>query len=150
MDINPFWVSGFVDGEGTFYVGIYKNPTLKSGYQVLPEFRIVQHQKDIQLLYALKSFFGSGVVRNNHDDRFELRIRNFNSLKDTVVPFFQKHPLLSKKRFDFIKFRQIIDKMAEKRHLEKEGIVEIIEIAEKMNRAQKPKASMIKSKLIAG
>jgi hypothetical protein len=31
---NPYWVVGFVDGEGCFSVGVFKNKTLRLGYQV--------------------------------------------------------------------------------------------------------------------
>ena len=60
------WVVGFVDGEGCFFVGINPHPEMTSGFQVLPEFTVVQHKRDIQLLHALKQFFGCGVVRTNH------------------------------------------------------------------------------------
>ena len=69
------WIVGFVDGEGCFYVGINKHPDMICGYQVLPEFTVVQHGKDIQILYALKKFFGCGVVRSNHGDRMAYRVR---------------------------------------------------------------------------
>ena len=41
--LDPHWVSGFVDGEGCFHVSINKFPKMSIGWQVLPEFRIVQH-----------------------------------------------------------------------------------------------------------
>ena len=132
MELNPHWVVGFVDGEGCFYVGVKRNRTTKTGYQVLPEFRIVQHKRDIQVLYALKKFFGCGVVRKNHDDRYELRIRKIECLKK-VVEFFEKHPLKTKKNVDFKKFRKILLMMERKEHLTKEGLIKILEIALKMN-----------------
>ena len=132
MNLKPDWVVGFVDGEGCFYVGINRNRTMKTGYQVLPEFRIVQHKRDIQVLYALKKFFGCGVVRKNHDDRYELRIRKRSCLKK-VIEFFEKHPLKTKKNVDFKKFRRIILKMERGEHLTKDGLIEIIKIAMKMN-----------------
>ena len=84
MDLSPDWVVGFVDGEGCFYVGINPHPEMGVGYQVLPEFRIVQHQRNIQVLYALKRFFRCGVVRRNRDDRYELRIRRLSCLQQVV------------------------------------------------------------------
>lgn len=144
MKLQPYWVVGFVDGEGTFYVGINKNQTMTTGYQVLPEFRIVQHQKDIKVLYALKSFFNAGVVRVNHDTRYELRIRSLDHLNDIIIPFFNKHNLTTQKKFDFIKFKKIIDLINQKKHLTEKGIVEIIDIASKMNRQNKKKALEIK------
>ena len=139
MKINPYWVSGFVYGEGTFYVGINKNDTMKVKFQVLPEFRIVQHERDIQLLYALKKYFGVGVVRVNHDTRYELRIRSLEHINQFVIPHFDKYPLLTQKKFDFIKFKEIIKLMNNSEHLSVEGVKKIIAIASKMNRQDKTK-----------
>jgi hypothetical protein len=150
MQLDPNWVAGFVDGEGTFYVGINKQSSMKVGYQVLPEFEIVQHNKDLKLLYALKKFFNAGVVRVNHDNRYELIIRDVNILNLKIVPFFQKYKLNTQKKFDFIKFSKILDLMSEGKHLTSEGLINIIEIASKMNRADKKKAIEIKRKLIDG
>ena len=137
MQINPNWVSGFVDGEGTFYVGINHNDTMKSGFQVLPEFRIVQHEKDIKLLYALKKYFGAGVVRVNHDTRQELRIRSLEHINKYVIPHFDKYPLLTQKKFDYFKFKEIITIMNANQHLNVDGIKDIIAIASRMNRQNK-------------
>jgi len=142
MDLSPDWVVGFTDGEGCFYVGINKHPEMKVGYQVLPEFRIVQHEKDIQVLYALKIFFQSGVVRKNHEDRFELRIRKLECLLN-VVTFFERHSLKTKKNVDFKKFARIVRWINEQKHLTTDGLIEIIKTASEMNRADKPKAAMI-------
>ena len=143
MKLDPNWVSGFVDGEGTFYVGINKNDTMKIGYQVLPEFRVVQHKKDIKVLYALKEFFGAGVVRINHDTRYELRIRSLDHINNLVLPHFNKYSLITQKKFDFLKFQEIINLMNQDEHLEGKGIKRIINIASKMNRQEKIKSLKI-------
>jgi hypothetical protein len=128
------WVVGFVDGEGCFFVGINPHSDLASGFQVLPEFTVVHHQRDIQLLHALKKFFGCGVVRRNHAERMAYRVRALDHLKEVIVPFFDQHPLKSKKRVDFIKFRKILELMSKGRHLKVDGIEEIRAIAATMNR----------------
>ena len=147
MQLSPQWVSGFVDGEGTFYVGINKNPTMKIGYQVLPEFRIVQHKRDMKLLHALRHFFGCGVVRRNHEDRFELRIRKLETIEKTIIPFFRTNPLHTQKQFDFLKFSEIIRLMSEDAHLTISGLIRIIDVASQMNRSDKKKALEIKREL---
>lgn len=144
MQIKPDWVAGFVDGEGTFYIGINKQPSMTINYQVLPEFRVVQHKRDIKLLYALKEFFNCGVVRVNHDDRYELRIRSIEHLQKIVIPFFEQYQLQTQKRFDFIKFNKIIKLMNKNKHLTTEGLLQIIDIASQMNRQDKQQASKIK------
>jgi hypothetical protein len=136
LDSN--WIAGFTDGEGTFYVGINKNNHTLLGYQVLPEFRIVQHKIDVQLLYRIRDFFGSGVVRSNHEDRFELRIRNINFLHQKVIPFFFKYKLQTKKQLDFLKFSKVVNLMINKKyHLDLQGIVKIIDISSTMNKRSK-------------
>lgn len=140
MKLAPEWVSGFVDGEGTFYVGINRNSTMTCGYQILPEFRIVQHKKDIQVLHALRLFFQSGVVRINHEDRYELRIRSVEHINRYVIPHFTTYPLVTQKKFDFLKFKNIIDLINQKQHLTINGVKRIITISSLMNRQSKHKA----------
>ena len=135
--IDPNWITGFVDGEGTFYVGINKHQEMTAGWQVLPEFRIVQHQKDIKLLYKLKKYFGCGTVRKNYGDRYELRIRKLDHLKNVVIPFFEKYPLQTRKKYDFLSFRKVVLLMDKKEHLTEEGIKKIFSAIKKMNRQDK-------------
>jgi hypothetical protein len=127
------WVVGFVDGEGCFFVGINRHPEMASGFQVLPEFTVVQHQRDIQLLHALKEFFGCGVVRTNHAERMAYRVRSLDHLSQKIIPFFEQHPLKSKKRVDFLKFRTVLQLMTMGQHLTKDGVERIREIASSMN-----------------
>ncbi len=136
MKLDASWVVGFVDGEGCFYVGINPHPEMTSRFQVLPEFTVVQHRRDVRLLFALKSFFRCGVVRNNHDDRMAYRVRRLELLQEIITPFFEKHPLKSQKHVDFLKFRDVLRCMARGEHLTTEGIERIREIASAMNRGR--------------
>lgn len=134
MNLEAQWIVGFVDGEGCFHVGINKHPDMKVGYQVLPEFTVVQHKRDIQILYAFKSYFGCGVVRSNHGDRMAYRVRSQVHLLELIIPFFEKHKLKTKKGIDFRKFRKILLMMQKREHLTAEGISRIREITSEMNR----------------
>ena len=87
MNLDPQWIVGFVDGEGCFFVGINSHQSLKMRAQVLPEFTVVQHKSDIQLLYGLKRYFGCGVVRKNHGDRMAYRVRGHSHLLDSYFAF---------------------------------------------------------------
>ena len=122
MKLDAQWITGFVDGEGCFYVGINKHSEMKVGFQVLPELTVVQHKRDIQILYALRDYFECGVVRTNHGDRWAYRVRSITDLFEIIVPFFIKYPLKSKKRLDFEKFKHILKMMKEGDHMSLEGI----------------------------
>ena len=137
--LSAEWVVGFVDGEGCFFVGINRQPTMRLGWQVLPEFRVVQHERDVAVLERLQEFFGCGQITTNHGDRKELRIRGLRELTERVVMFFGQHPLRTVKRSSFESFAQVIDMMNHGDHLTEEGLTKIRQLASRMNRgAQNP------------
>ena len=148
MELAADWVVGFVDGEGCFHVSLNRHDEMTVGYQVLPEFVVVQHERDLQVLHAIKRFFKGGVVRRNHGDRYCLRIRKLNTL-DSVCDFFKRHPLKTKKNVDFEKFRKIVYLINQKRHLEREGLFEIIDIAMSMNSTERPALEKVKQSLVS-
>ena len=146
MNLEPQWIVGFVYGEGCFFVGINANATLTQKKQVLPEFVVVQHKKDIAVLYALKNYFQCGVVRVNHGERMCYCVRGHANFMRFILPFFEKHKLKTKKRIDFEKFRDIILLMDKKKHLTAEGILEIDKIRNEMN-TKKVESSSIEPKI---
>jgi hypothetical protein len=133
MDLNAQWVVGFVDGEGCFHIGINKNQEMTLGVQVLPELTVVQHEIDQQVLYALKDYFGCGVVRKNHGTRLSYRVRGHENLLHKILPFFEKHQLKTKKRVDFAKFRKVVLLMEKREHLTLDGLEKIRQIKTTMN-----------------
>ena len=146
MELSADWVVGFVDGEGCFHVSINRHAEMTVGFQVLPEFVVVQHERDRQVLMAVKRFFGFGVVRSNHGDRLCYRVRELESL-GKICDFFLQHPLRTKKAVDFLKFRDIVRLISLRRHLVREGLLEIISIAMEMNSTNRPALVAIKQEL---
>jgi len=102
----------------------------------LPEFRIVQHKRDVKLLHKVRNFFDYGTVVTNHGDVRELRIRGLKNL-NKLVSFFREHQLQTTKRFSFELFAQIIDLMNEGKHGNPEGVAQIAKLAEQMNNKKK-------------
>lgn len=104
--------------------------------QVLPEFVVVQHQRDIKVLYGLKEFFQCGYVKRNHGDRMCYVVRNLSQLYNIIIPFFEKHPLITTKKYNFLRFRWIVQSMVHKKyHLTSDGLEKIISVKNRMNRA---------------
>ena len=136
--LDSRWVSGFVDGEGCFHVSINKIPKMSIGWQVLPEFRIVQHERDESVLKELQQFFGAGKVVTNHGARKELRIRKLNDLRNVVL-FFKQHQLRTEKKKNFEIFAKILELMEHKKHLTVEGLTDIANLCWSMNRKIKPR-----------
>ena len=116
------------------------------GWQVLPEFRIVQHEKDESLLYKIKDYFGFGDVKINridhHGTRKEFRVRGLENL-NKIIKFFEENKLNTSKKKDFEIFSQVIILMNNKEHLTKQGLDKIANLISQMNR--KPKIKYLES-----
>ncbi|MBI2107255.1 LAGLIDADG family homing endonuclease [Candidatus Woesearchaeota archaeon] len=108
------------------------------GWQVLPEFRVVQHKKDTQTLRMIQKRLDCGIITVNHDDRNELRVRGINNLMK-IVEFFRINKLKTSKLNNFKKFATVIKMMNERKHLKRTGLKEIAEIAATMNKKIKSK-----------
>jgi hypothetical protein len=117
------WVVGFVDGEGCFHIGFRRHPGLRTGIQVLPEFVVTQHASDVQILHALKAFWGCGVVRRQTPHGVMCyRVRNITHLRERIVPFFEAHSLKTRKKLAFLRFRQVLRRMERGDHLTPDGV----------------------------
>jgi hypothetical protein len=132
------YISGFVDGEGCFSITIQKSSNVKLGIQVIPEFHVSQHQNRTEVLKVIKNQLGCGYIkpndyRNPKDQTSVYVVRNINDLRNKVIPFFKKSPLISIKQKDFEKFARVVSLMKDSRHLEKKGLIAILKIAYSMN-----------------
>jgi uncharacterized protein YlzI (FlbEa/FlbD family) len=145
LDIN--WIVGFVDGEGCFHISINKIDKMSLGWQVLPEFRIVQNEDNEQVLHKIQEYFGFGKVtlnrKDHHGIRKEYRVRGLENLNE-LTRFFHKYALQTKtKKESFEIFSTVIKMMNNKEHLTKEGLNKIAKMVTLMNR--KPKLKYLES-----
>ena len=62
LKLNPWWLTGFVDGEGCFSIDIIRDKRLKTGWQAKLRFSIGLHKKDKALLENIQDYLGGGYV----------------------------------------------------------------------------------------
>jgi len=138
--LDPWWIAGFVDGEGCFSVSIFKNATSKSGVQVFPEFVVTQGAKSVAALEALQQFFNCGkLYKNNRSDNhreplYRYCVRASQDLRQKIIPFFEKYPLQTAKQQDFLVFCQVVKAIEKREHLNVEGLARIRMLAATTNR----------------
>jgi hypothetical protein len=131
------YIAGFVDGEGCFHVAIQRNPCTRSGWQLVPEFRISQDESRAKVLTLAKEILGCGALRQNHrgsnDHTYVLVVRRRVDLLERVIPFFERNPLLSSKQDEFVTFAMIVKAMERGEHLVFEGFERLAAKALRMN-----------------
>lgn len=64
-------------------------------------------------------------------------VSNFSGLNESIIPFFDKHPLQGTKRLDYADFCKITHLMKSKAHLTLSGLEQIRVIKSGMNRGRK-------------
>jgi LAGLIDADG endonuclease len=139
------WVVGFVDGEGCFSVSIQRCRVVKLGWQVFPEFVVTQGAKSLSALQAIQQFFACGRIfinrrKDNHKEPiYRFCVRSVGDLRRKIIPFFQENKLRTAKRDAFEVFVQVLELMAQKRHLTMSGVREIANLAKSINRQKTPK-----------
>jgi hypothetical protein len=130
--INDDYFSGFVDGEGCFYIGFSKRVDLPIPWQVITEFHVSQNLRSRNVLEALSQRLECGYLkpnnRNNTKDKsWVLIVKNRQDLLKKVIPFFESHPLFSTKKEDFLLFKHVLQAIEQGEHLTKKGFIKIVD-----------------------
>jgi len=129
-----WYLSGYTDGEGSYIVSFSPRKKLKVGVEVRPSFAVAQRKDRSESLFLFKDLLQCGDIRYNQADKtLKFEVRSIKDLMETVIPFFDKYPILSSKIADYKIFRKICLKISEGKHLEKKGLIKIINLAYKMN-----------------
>ena len=157
--IEVGWIVGFVDGEGSFLVNIFKSPRAKSGWQVFPEFNVSQSLKGKDLLNVLEEFFQCGHIyahnarnmkQGKWDPLYKYCVRSRSELKGKIIPFFQKYsPKGRAKKNDFQRFVKVVEVMDKGEHLTQKGMRKVAEIASRMTHRKPFKDSSISKFLLS-
>jgi hypothetical protein len=128
LPLSPWWIVGFVDGEGCFSIDVINNRTLTLGVQVQANFSVTQGLKSRSVLEAIQAYFGCGQIQlnprtDNHRESLAIyRVRKLVDLRTIIIPFFRNHPLRTAKVNDFELFADVVERMARGDHLCLDGL----------------------------
>ena len=142
MMLNPWFVTGLVDGEGCFSVSFSLRERMNLGLETKPSFSVSLNRRDLALIKALDEFFQCGGIRfSKSDNTYKYEVRSLKDLVKHIIPHFKQYPLQGAKQNDFDRFEQICLMMHASLHLNKAKLLEIIDLACGMNPTGKRKYS---------
>ena len=132
--LNPWYVTGLVEGEGCFTVSFSLRNRLKVRVETRPSFSLSLNKRDLPLLKALREYFKCGGIRYSRSDAtYKFEVRSVKDLKKKIIPHFLKYPLKGSKARDFELFVKIVDLVYTNHHLNPDYLRNIIEMAYQMN-----------------
>ena len=83
LNITPGFVTGFIDGEGSFILGLQARSDYLTGWQATSYLTIKLHSKDKFLLEAIQSYFGGiGSIKKGTENSV---IYTVSSIKEIDV-----------------------------------------------------------------
>jgi len=99
--LNPWWISGFIDAEGSFMLTFWENSKVKLGWTAQPSFSIRLHKKDKSILEAIRDTIGIGSIHDGSEDAVVYKISSIKDL-EVLINYLNKYPLITQKQADFI------------------------------------------------
>lgn len=149
INISPDNVSGFVVGEGCFYVESGFDPKYKLKHRIRPAFCIEVKSEDREILETIRSMLGCGSVYELNFGRYQeykkkkwkphvkYRVSNQSDLREKVIPFFEKYPLFGRKLEAFKIFKEILKRLSKGEQKIPEGLDNLKELANRLKAVNK-------------
>lgn len=110
-----------------------KDSKRRTGFNIQVRFAINVHSMDRPLLEKLYTFFGRGQIDRGVGHTCIYRVISVKDIVEVVIPHFDKYPLLSKKKADFLLFKCAAELIFRKEHLTQKGVEEIIRLKASSN-----------------
>ena len=133
FSLNPWFVTGFTDGDGSFTVSVTKKKS-GTGWKVVPVYTIGLDQKDLDLLVQIKAFFKIGNIYTSKRGVVYYTVGSVKDLKKYILPHFDKYPLATLKLKDYLLFREIVILMEKGGHNSLPGLLKIFSLKANLNK----------------
>ncbi len=141
--LNPYYISGFVDGEGCFAITLSRAPSKRHGVDARLLFEIELRADDVEILERIKETLGCGHLyrldyrRYGWKPHVKYKVSSFKEIDEKLIPFFERYHLQAKKRKSFKLFCEAANIIRSKRHLTKRGLGELRALQGKMRNSGK-------------
>ena len=133
-----WFLSGFVDGEGSFCLNVKSTSKSKFKFRIDPAFYLYQHERNKWILYVMKDVLGEGSIHRKTSPYsvFTYQLAGISPCYKRVLPFVEKYQLATKKKaFDL--FSRGVTLMYNGEHHTKKGFIKLLDIAYEINQVGK-------------
>lgn len=133
-NIDPNYISGLAQADGSFFCTISKNVGSKFGIRLRPTFSITLDLSSISVLVSIKDYFKCGYITiNENTNSAEFTVKSMTDLLDIIIPHFKQYPLHSAKQYSFLMLVLIVDILKDKKHYDPQVLAQLIKMIYSMN-----------------
>jgi len=122
VQVSPewgYWFAGFVDGEACFHASLQ---TKYDKVRIIQSFKISLRADDLDILKEMQDtlMIGNMHYRKGCDvyhEQYAWTVSHRREIYNVLVPVLERFPLRSKKRLEFVPFRELAYLLYHKHHL---------------------------------
>ena len=133
FSLNPWFITGFTDGDGSFSVSIAKKKS-GVGWKIQPIFTIGLDYKDLDLLVQIKAYFKVGKIYTSARGIVYYTVGSTKDIIKYILPHFDKYNLVTLKLKDYLVFKNIVLLMEKGEHKSLSGLVKIFSLKAILNK----------------
>lgn len=124
-----------IEGEGSFCASVKRQLNCHHKIQIDPEFFIYQHKVRRGLLELAQKVFAIGRIRpkGGNPNVLVYKVTRTEEIVKIIIPFLEKYMIYSYRKNDIEKFKQVAQICYDNKHLSKEQLIQLINIAYSMN-----------------
>lgn len=127
--LNPYWVSGFSEGDASFFVSISE----KSNH-VRMFYNINLNNRETPLVIKIQEFFkGTGYITHDKVNMVRYTIVSIKIINETVIPTFDTYRFSGNKLSNYLIWKEILRLVNSKAHLTIEGLDKIRDLKSTLN-----------------
>ena len=121
--LDPWFVTGLIDAEGSFSILINKDNRRNLGWRVQGKFQLGLHKRDLSILLELRNYLGGIGSIHIYSNR-DIVNYSIDSTKNLMVLInhLEKYPLFSSKKLDYNDWKEIALLILEDKHYTEKGI----------------------------
>lgn len=130
--INPWYISGLVQADGSFFCVLSKKANALYGLQFRPKFVITIDLDSVSVLINIKNYFKCGTILTNRNVA-EFIVDNKKDIKNIIIPHFLQYPVVLDKLHSFNLFKNIVTILLDNTHRTKQKRRLVLQIALSIN-----------------
>lgn len=132
VEVSNEFISGVIDGDGSFFISFQKDGNIKTG------FNITNEPESRPLLEKIKAQLNNiGSIQEGSKNELVYTVNGINQINDVLIPFMDKSPIFSERALHYSKFKTVSLMIKEENPLSLESKIKIVELAYDMNKKGK-------------
>ena len=133
FSLNPWFITGFTDGDGSFSVSIAKKKS-GTGWKIQPLLTIGLDPKDLDLLVQIKAYFKVGKIYTSSRGIVYYTVGSTKDIIKYILPHFDKYNLVTLKIKDYLVFKNIVLLIEKGEHKSLSGLLKIFSLRAILNK----------------